>query len=104
MYIKYHTIYIWTYITALNPVISPKLRMARLTSTLRLSYDLHEIRLSQTEALLEQKYFTGSMPLLTPTTLSRHDVVLRLSSIPHCFEMWCIISSGGQERYILKAH
>ena len=52
--------------TVLNPVISPKLRVARFTSSLYEPYDLHEIRLTQKEALLEQKYFTGSMPLLTP--------------------------------------
>ena len=46
--------------------MSTILRVARFTSTLWLSYDLHEIWRTQEEALLERKYFTGSMPFLTP--------------------------------------
>ena len=51
----------------LKPAISPKLRVARFTSTWWQSYDLHEIKLTQKEALLGQRYFSFSMPLLTPT-------------------------------------
>ena len=46
------------------------------------SYDLHEIPRTQKEALVEQKYFTGSMPLLFPTTVLRHVVVPRHSPLP----------------------
>ena len=46
--------------------------MARFTSTWRQFYYIHEIRLTQKESLLEWKYFTGSMSLLTPNTVSRH--------------------------------
>ena len=52
--------------TVLNPVISPKLWVARFTSMLWQSYILHEIQLTQEEALLEPTSFTGSMPLSTP--------------------------------------
>ena len=45
--------------TVLNLVISQKLRVARFTTVL--SYDLHEIQLTQKEALLDQKYLAGSI-------------------------------------------
>ena len=47
--------------SVLNLEISPILRVARITSCLYQLYDLHEIRLTQMEALLERKYFIGSM-------------------------------------------
>ena len=47
-------------ITATMVHISPKLRVARFTSSLYQPYDLHPV--------LKQKYFTGSMSLLTLTT------------------------------------
>ena len=31
-----------------------------------IAFDLHKLKMIQEEDLLEQKYFTGSMPLLTP--------------------------------------
>ena len=52
--------------TVVNLSISPRLSVARITSSLSQSYDLVEIRLTQKETLLEQRYFTGSMPLLAP--------------------------------------
>ena len=42
--------------------IAKRTRVARYTSMLGQCYDLHEIKLTQKEALLEQKYLTGSMP------------------------------------------
>ena len=46
----------------------PKHRVVRSTSILSQSYDLHDIRLTQKEASLKQKYVTGrSMCPLTPS-------------------------------------
>ena len=70
--------------TVLNPVISPKLRLARFTSALWQSHDHHEIGLTQKEALLEREYFTGACRSLHPTTAQRHVVVPKLSHLPQC--------------------
>ena len=51
--------------TVINLITFAKLRVAKFTSSLKQSYDLRDIRLKQKEALLEQKYCTESMPLLT---------------------------------------
>ena len=48
-----------------------KLRVAKFTSMLGQSYGLQKMKLTQKEDLLERKYFTGSMPLHTPTTILR---------------------------------
>ena len=69
-------------------LISPKLRVARITTSLLQPCDLNEIRLKQKEDLLEQEYLTGSMPFLTPTTVSRHVVVPRLSLLPQFFQQF----------------
>ena len=86
--------------TILNPVIYQKLRVARFNSALWQSYDLYEIRLTQKEAMLKQKYFTGSMPLLTPN----HN--LKTCGGPEAFTSTAIkkCGSGGQEHYIQKTH
>ena len=62
--------------------MSPKLRVARFTSSLLQPCYLNEIRLTQKDDLLEQMYFTGSIPLLTTTTVLGHVVFPKLSPIP----------------------
>ena len=51
---------------ALIPTISKNRGWPLFTSSLEQSYDLHEIQLTLKEDLLEQKYVTGSIHLLTP--------------------------------------
>ena len=50
--------------TVFNPVIGHVI-VARFTSILRQSHDLQKIPLTQKEDLLERRYLTGSMSLLT---------------------------------------
>ena len=65
----------------LNPEISPKQREARLTKTMSQSNDLHEIRLTQKEALWSKNILQGACPCLPPTTV----VVLRHLPLPKIF-------------------
>ena len=61
---------------------TPKYMVARFTSTLWEFYDLHEIHLTQKEALLERRYSSGSMPSLTPNHSAKTCGGPRLSSLP----------------------
>ena len=70
-----------TDITVLNPVTSPKLMAARITSTWVQSYYLHEIRLTKNIDLLESKYFTRSIPSLIPATVIRHEAFTKHSEL-----------------------
>ena len=45
--------------------------MARLNFNAAKAFDLQKLKLTEKEDLLEQKYFTGSMPLLTPSHSSK---------------------------------
>ena len=62
------------------------------------------------KALLERRCFTDCMPLLTPTTVWGHVIVLRPFPLPPFFEIQCESSSGGQECWnfqeccFLKSH
>ena len=49
--LKLCNIHTQTDTTVVNPVISPKLNVARFTSTSLRSYDLHEIQLTQSDLL-----------------------------------------------------
>ena len=87
--------------TVLNPVISPKLSVARFTSILEQSHDLHEILLNQKEALLDKKYSTGSIPLLTPAIALGHVAVQRILPLPQILRNVVEKTSGvGQEHCI----
>ena len=52
--------------TTVVNLVTPMMGVVRFISTLWKFYDLHDIQKTSKEALLERKYFTGSMPLLTP--------------------------------------
>ena len=54
------------------------------------SYDLHEIRPTKKKVLLEQMYFTGGMPLLTPNhSFKTCDGWLQSFQLNHIFfKMW----------------
>ena len=83
-----------TYTTVLNPVISPKLRVARFSSTLRQSYDLHTIRLKLKKKLCCSKNILQiACHCLTPTSCKTYD-----SLIPQLLRnMVKKTSSGWQE-------
>ena len=51
----------------LNPVISPEREGDRIHLNVVKDFDLEKLKLMQKLDLLEQKYFTWSMPLLTPS-------------------------------------
>ena len=57
--------------TVLCPVISPETECSQIHRNAVKSYDLQKVRLTQKEDLLERKYFTESMPLLTSNHSSR---------------------------------
>ena len=61
----YVYIYIQTDTTVLNLVISPELECGQIHFNVVKAFDPHKFKLTQEEDLLEQKYFAGSMPLLT---------------------------------------
>ena len=89
--------------TVSNPVICPKLRVARFISAFWQSY---EIELTQKEALLEQRYFTGSIPLLNPNhyslrTCGGAEAFISTTIFMKCGEK---TNSGGQEGYIMRTH
>ena len=89
--------------TALNPAISTKLRVSRSTSSLYKQDDLLEIQLTQKEDLLEQTYFTGSMPLPTPNHCYKTCGGSEKFSPTTTFKKYGGKTSlGEQERYILK--
>ena len=57
------------------------------------------------EALLERKYFTGIVPLLTKTTVLGHLLVQRLSPPPQILRKLVGKSSSGfEDLYIQKNH
>ena len=60
--------------TVFNPVISPKSEGGQIQ--INAVYNMI-IKKTDTEDLLEQKYFTGSMSLLTKTTALGHVAALR---------------------------
>ena len=63
--------------TVLNQVISPGNEGGQIHLNVVKAVDHHKIKLTKKEVMLEQKYLTGSMPLLTPTTVSSHVVFPR---------------------------
>ena len=65
--------------TVLYPVVSPKLSMTKFTYVL---WESCEIRLTQRRDLFTEKYFSGSMPLLSLATVLGHVMVPRLSPLP----------------------
>ena len=91
--------------TAINLVISPKLRVAGFAPYLREPRDLNEISLTQKEAFLEHKYLTGSMPWLNPNhnckTCGSPEAFTSTTNFKKCA---MISSSRDEEYYILKDH
>ena len=73
----------------------PKVEGGQIHLIFVTTYDLHENKLTQKEALLEQKYFTGSIPLLTP----RHNP--KTCSGPEAFSSTTIFKKcGGKTRVV----
>ena len=60
----------------LNQVISPEAEGGQIHLNVVTVLCCKKIKLTQKQDLFEQKYFTGSMPLITPTTVLRHAAVL----------------------------
>ena len=55
----------------LNKAISPKLRVARFTSTLRQSYDLHEIHQTEKSSFVGAKVFHWEHALAYPNNIGK---------------------------------
>ena len=78
--------------------------MVRLISTLGQSYDLHDIRLIQKEALLEGKHLTVGMPFLTPNHSFKTGGPKAFNDATIFKKCSETISSAGQELHILKTN
>ena len=91
--------------TFLNPVISPEPQGDQIHLNVVKAFDLHKLKLTQKDDLLELKYYTGSMPLLSPKTCFKTcgcpEVLTSTTIYKKCGVK---THSGRQARYILKAH
>ena len=102
LYFYYHFLKYLATTDRQTPAIISKQSVAKFTSSLQQSYDLHKIKLAQKVSLLEQVCFTGSMPLPTLNrsiwTCGCPEVFTSTTILRKCDEK---TSSGVQECYIL---